>query len=188
MNASVGVDARLWREDIDGSLAHSEMLAAQGVISETDRDAIHGGLNAVAARIEAGTFEWSIGLEDVHMNIESRLTEAIGLAGGRLHTARSRNDQVATDVRLWLVRRIDALVDALRALQTAFVDLAERLRRQVEHDETADVMEQSAEVSLLEVEPHRRVPGQRPRHRSDLEGMGPQSPLPVIARHEDAND
>ena len=126
MNASVGVDARLWREDIDGSLAHSEMLAAQGVISETDRDAIHGGLNAVAARIEAGTFEWSIGLEDVHMNIESRLTEAIGLAGGRLHTARSRNDQVATDVRLWLVRRIDALVDALRALQTAFVDLAER--------------------------------------------------------------
>ena len=102
------------------------MLAAQGILGADDLAAITGGLEAVRARIDAGDFEWSIALEDVHMNIEARLTEAIGPAGGRLHTARSRNDQVATDIRLWLMRRIDALDGALLALQTALLAVAER--------------------------------------------------------------
>ena len=126
MNASVEVDRRLWREDLDGSRAHASMLGAQGIVSTEDASAIEAGLERVRARIEAGDFEWSVALEDVHMNIEQRLTDDIGPAGGRLHTGRSRNDQVATDVRLWLVRRIDTLTTSLRALQRAFVEVAER--------------------------------------------------------------
>jgi argininosuccinate lyase len=125
-NASVEFDQRLFREDIDGSIAHARMLAAQGILSDADRDRIVDGLETLRARIEAGDFDWSVALEDVHMNIEHRLTAAIGDAGGRLHTARSRNDQVATDLRLWLVRAIDGLVGDVDACVGALLDLAER--------------------------------------------------------------
>ena len=110
LNASVGFDKRLYREDIDGSIAHAQMLAAQGIISAEDSTLIVDGLATIRQEIESGHFEWSEALEDVHMNIEHRLIELIGAAGGRLHTARSRNDQVATDLRLWLMRCIDATV------------------------------------------------------------------------------
>jgi len=123
--ASVGFDRRLWKADIAGSLAHSEMLAAQGILSAQDRRAIEGGLAAIAAEIEAGTFEWKLELEDVHLNIEARLTQRVGDAGKRLHTGRSRNDQVATDVRLWLRDEIDAIAALLSALQLELVRLAE---------------------------------------------------------------
>ncbi len=124
--ASVDFDRRLYRHDIEGSIAHATMLAEQGVLSRGEHDAIVAGLRAIRARIELGEFEWSIPLEDVHMNIESALTEAIGDAGKKLHTGRSRNDQVATDVRLWLRDEIDAIDGAIVRLQTALLDLAER--------------------------------------------------------------
>lgn len=127
LNASVGFDRRLYHEDIDGSRAHAAMLAAQGIISADDATAIRDGLDAVRAEIEGGAFTWSEALEDVHMNVEHRLTARIGAAGGRLHTARSRNDQVATDLRLWVLRRIDEdLVPRVDRLQAALVALAER--------------------------------------------------------------
>jgi argininosuccinate lyase len=120
INASVGFDRALWRQDIRGSLAHAAMLAHVGIITPEDEAAIRRGLGAIAARIEAGDFPWDEGLEDVHMNIEARLTEAVGEAGKRLHTARSRNDQVALDLRLWVRDAIDGLSeqvqDAMRAL------------------------------------------------------------------------
>ncbi len=122
--ASVGFDRRLWRADVAGSLAHAAMLAAQGVIGSGDLDAIRTGLARVGAEIEAGTFEWRTELEDVHLNIEARLVELVGDAGKRLHTGRSRNDQVATDVRLWLRDEIDAIAALLEALQSALVELA----------------------------------------------------------------
>ena len=100
--ASVGFDQRLWKADITGSLAHAEMLAAQGIVSAEDHAAIQRGMAQITAEIEAGSFEWKLALEDVHLNIEARLTTLVGDAGKRLHTGRSRNDQVATDVRLWL--------------------------------------------------------------------------------------
>ena len=100
--ASVSFDQRLAPYDIDGSLAHARMLAARGIIARSDLAAIERGLGKVRREIAAGTFEWSLDAEDVHMNIERRLTALVGDAGKRLHTARSRNDQVATDVRLWL--------------------------------------------------------------------------------------
>lgn len=124
--ASVGFDRRLWRADIAGSLAHAEMLAAQGVISPEDEAAIVRGMAQITQEIESGTFEWKLALEDVHLNIEARLTQLVGDAGKRLHTGRSRNDQVATDVRLWLRDEIDALGALLAQLQRALVDLAER--------------------------------------------------------------
>jgi len=124
--ASVDFDRRLYRHDIAGSIAHATMLADQGILSEADRDAIVSGLEVVRARIEAGDFDWSIPLEDVHMNVESALTAAIGDAGKRLHTGRSRNDQVATDVRLWLRDEIDTIREAIRGLQGTLLDLAER--------------------------------------------------------------
>ena len=102
INASIGFDQRLWRQDIRGSLAHAAMLARAGLLTEADEAAIRGGLEAIGAEIAAGRFAWSSELEDVHMNIEARLTERVGEAGKRLHTARSRNDQVATDFRLWV--------------------------------------------------------------------------------------
>jgi argininosuccinate lyase len=122
--ASVGFDQRLWRADITGSLAHAEMLAAQGILSAEDHAAIQRGLNEIAAEIEAGQFEWKLDLEDVHLNIEARLTERVGIAGKRLHTGRSRNDQVATDVRLWLRGEIDEIAGLLQALQIVMVEKA----------------------------------------------------------------
>jgi argininosuccinate lyase len=124
--ASVDFDKRLWRADITGSLAHAEMLAAQGILSAEDHAAIQRGLNEIAAEIEAGQFDWKLDLEDVHLNIEARLTERVGIAGKRLHTGRSRNDQVATDVRLWLRGEIDDITGLLTQLQRVLVDKAEQ--------------------------------------------------------------
>ncbi|GIK87298.1 MAG: argininosuccinate lyase [Betaproteobacteria bacterium] len=124
--ASVDFDRRLAQADIAGSRAHARMLGQQGIIGARDLADIERGLDAIAADVEAGRFEWRRDLEDVHFNIERRLTEAVGDAGKRLHTGRSRNDQVATDVRLWLRASIDALLAQLAALRHAFCDLAER--------------------------------------------------------------
>ncbi len=124
--ASVDFDKRLWQADIAGSLAHAEMLAAQGVISQEDADAIRTGLETVRGEIASGAFTWQLDLEDVHLNIEARLTQLVGLAGKRLHTGRSRNDQVATDVRLWLRGEIDVIAGLLVDLQKALVALAEK--------------------------------------------------------------
>ncbi len=124
--ASVGFDRRLWRADIDGSLAHADMLAAQGLISAQDLADIRRGLATIAQEIEAGRFDWKLELEDVHLNIEARLTQLVGDAGKRLHTGRSRNDQVATAVRLWLRGEIDAIAAALVDMQRALVELAAR--------------------------------------------------------------
>ncbi|MEP6559313.1 MAG: argininosuccinate lyase, partial [Burkholderiales bacterium] len=124
--ASVSFDQRLWRADIDGSLAHAEMLAAQHVIGAADYEAIQRGLGTIAQEIEAGAFRWQLDLEDVHLNIEARLTQLVGDAGKRLHTGRSRNDQVATDLRLWLRAEIDQIAELLAALQRAFVEVASR--------------------------------------------------------------
>ena len=123
--ASVGFDQRLWRADIQGSLAHADMLQAQGILSAQDGADIQRGLTQIAQEIENGQFEWKLELEDVHLNIEARLTQLVGDAGKRLHTGRSRNDQVATDVRLWLRDEIDAIHTLLVALQSALVDVAE---------------------------------------------------------------
>jgi argininosuccinate lyase len=125
-NASVDVDRRLAAVDIAGSLAHARMLAATGILSAGDLAAIERGLHQIQGEIERGEFAWSHALEDVHLNIEIRLTALVGDAGKRLHTARSRNDQVATDIRLWLRDAIDALVVGLRALRAALIDLAEK--------------------------------------------------------------
>ena len=122
--ASVFFDQRLWRADIAGSLAHAEMLCHQGIISAEDRASIEHGMAQISADIEAGRFEWKLDLEDVHLNIEARLTQLVGDAGKRLHTGRSRNDQVATDVRLWLRGEIDTLLPLLKAMQAALVDVA----------------------------------------------------------------
>lgn len=125
INASIGFDKRLAPQDIRASKAHAAMLADAGIIDKADAAAIIAGLDAVLAEIEAGTFNFSRALEDVHMNVESRLKEAIGTPAGRLHTARSRNDQVATDFKLYVRERLDALEAALVALQLAFVRKAE---------------------------------------------------------------
>ncbi len=124
--ASVDFDQRLWRADIAGSLAHAEMLAAQNIIGADDHAAIQRGLAQITQEIEAGNFEWKLDLEDVHLNIEARLTGIVGDAGKRLHTGRSRNDQVATDVRLWLRDEISAIGALLTALQRALVEVAEQ--------------------------------------------------------------
>lgn len=122
--ASVGFDKRLWRADIDGSLAHADMLAAQQIIGADDLAAIRRGMAQIVEEIESGRFEWKLELEDVHLNIEARLTALVGDAGKRLHTGRSRNDQVATDVRLWLRGEIDRLQPLLAQMQLALVNLA----------------------------------------------------------------
>ncbi len=126
---SVDFDQRMYAEDIAGSLAHAEMLFTQGILSEEDFKLIKDGLAAVKAEIEAGDFPWSIELEDVHMNIESSLTEKIGIAGKRLHTGRSRNDQVATDIRLWLRNQLDLIDAELQRLQSGILEVASK-----EHD------------------------------------------------------
>jgi argininosuccinate lyase len=124
--ASVDFDRRLYRYDIQGSIAHARMLAQQGILSDQERDDIIQGLEQIQSQIAAGEFQWSVSLEDVHMNIESALTKAIGDAGKKLHTGRSRNDQVATDIRLWLRDEIDTLSGAITKLQTALLDKAEQ--------------------------------------------------------------
>jgi argininosuccinate lyase len=122
--ASVFFDQRLWQADIRGSLAHAEMLQAQGIINAQDLTDIQRGLKQITQDIESGQFEWKLELEDVHLNIEARLTQLVGDAGKRLHTGRSRNDQVATDVRLWLRDEIDAIRELLNNLQRALVEVA----------------------------------------------------------------
>ncbi|HRC72189.1 MAG TPA: argininosuccinate lyase [Candidatus Competibacter sp.] len=124
--ASVGFDRRMYRQDIDGSIAHARMLARVGVLAPADGEAIVRGLEAIRGEIERGEFGWSVELEDVHMNIEARLTERIGDAGKRLHTGRSRNDQVATDIRLYLRDAIDAILPELKRLQAGLAELAAR--------------------------------------------------------------
>jgi argininosuccinate lyase len=124
--ASVGFDQRLARHDIEGSIAHATMLARIGVLPDQDCKAIVTGLENIASEIERGDFFWSVELEDVHMNIEARLTGRIGEAGKKLHTGRSRNDQVATDIRLYLREEVDRIRAEIRRLQTALLDLAER--------------------------------------------------------------
>ena len=123
--ASVNFDKRLAEFDIQGSLAHAQMLGAQGIISLDDASKIEHGLAEILAEIQAGTFEWLLDLEDVHLNIEKRLTDKIGDAGKRLHTGRSRNDQVATDLRLWLRATTDAVLAGINKLQTSILDLVE---------------------------------------------------------------
>ena len=124
--ASVGFDQRLYHHDITGSIAHATMLAKVGVLTNAERDQIIDGLKGVKEDIEAGRFEWSVSLEDVHMNIEARLTDRIGITGKKLHTGRSRNDQVATDIRLYLRDEIDVIAEELARLQAGLLDLAER--------------------------------------------------------------
>ena len=124
--ASVTFDKRLYQHDIQGSCAHATMLAKVGVLTAAERDAIIDGLAAIQADIEAGRFDWRVDLEDVHMNIEARLTDRIGITGKKLHTGRSRNDQVATDIRLYLRDEIDKTRRILQRLQQGLLDLAER--------------------------------------------------------------
>src|SRR4051812_18964285 len=130
INASIGFDKRLWREDIAASKAHAAMLRDQGIISDADAAAILEGLDQIAAEYEREGVPERVELEDIHMTVEHRLGELIGPAAGRLHTARSRNDQVATDFRLWVRNACDEAVDAIRNLQRAMVERAD------EHAET----------------------------------------------------
>jgi len=125
INASIGFDRKLYRQDIRGSIAHSRMLAEKGIIAADDQKKIEDGLNAILKDIEAGKFEFSPKLEDIHMNVEAWLAEMIGPAAGRLHTARSRNDQVAVDFRLWVKDETLRVADALKELIAAFLDRAE---------------------------------------------------------------
>ena len=124
--SSVFFDKRLWQVDIQGSLAHADMLAAQSIINVADHASIKQGMATITAEIESGVFEWKLDLEDVHLNIEARLTALVGDAGKRLHTGRSRNDQVATDIRLWLRSEIDVITELLTGLQNALVDIADK--------------------------------------------------------------
>ena len=124
--ASVNFDKRLALFDIEGSLAHANMLAQQGIIGAQDLADIQRGMTQIKSEIDAGKFDWQLDLEDVHLNIEARLTALVGAAGKRLHTGRSRNDQVATDIRLWLRAQIDDICSALRGLQNGLLSVAER--------------------------------------------------------------
>jgi len=125
INASIGFDQRLYAQDIAGSRAHAAMLAAQGILTDSDAKAIGEGLLTVLSEIEGGKFVFSAALEDIHLNVESRLTEIVGEAGKRLHTGRSRNDQVAVDFRLWVRDQCDAAISGLEALMRAFLAQAE---------------------------------------------------------------
>lgn len=124
--ASIGFDYRLYHHDINGSIAHATMLAKVGVLTDAERDQIIQGLEEIRAEAAAGNFDWSISLEDVHMNIEARLTDRIGITGKKLHTGRSRNDQVATDIRLYMRDEIDNIGKELTRLQQGMLQLAER--------------------------------------------------------------
>ncbi|WP_106476531.1 argininosuccinate lyase [Phytohalomonas tamaricis] len=122
--ASIGFDQRLYHHDIRGSIAHATMLARVGVLTEQERDAIVNGLQEIEADIERGEIEWSVALEDVHMNIEARLTDKIGITGKKLHTGRSRNDQIATDIRLYLRDEIDIVAEEITRLRKGMIELA----------------------------------------------------------------
>ncbi|WP_251976040.1 argininosuccinate lyase [Salinicola avicenniae] len=124
--ASIPFDKRLYHHDIRGSIAHATMLARVGVLTDDERDRIIEGLGEIEAEIERGEIEWSIALEDIHMNIEARLTDKIGITGKKLHTGRSRNDQIATDIRLYLRDEIDAVAAELARLRSGLIELAER--------------------------------------------------------------
>ena len=124
INASISFDAKLWKQDIAGSQAHAVMLAKQGIIAHEDQAAIKAGLEAIASEIEAGSFHFSEALEDIHTNIEVRLTERVGDAARRLHTARSRNDQVATDFRLWVRDAMDGVLAQIHGLMKALAERA----------------------------------------------------------------
>ena len=126
INASIGFDRKLYAQDIRGSIAHSEMLAKTGIISAEDQEKIAHGLNTILREIEEGHFTFSTALEDIHMNVEARLAELIGPAAGRLHTARSRNDQVAVDFRLWVKEELQRVAQALKGLIGVFLDRAEQ--------------------------------------------------------------
>src|SRR6267154_5277330 len=126
INASIDFDRHLYRQDIAASKAHVAMLAKQGIVSTHDAASIAQGLDTILSEIETGAFSFNRALEDIHMNVESRLAEVIGPAAGRLHTARSRNDQVATDIRLWLRAAIDRAERHMQALQAALIEQAER--------------------------------------------------------------
>jgi argininosuccinate lyase len=129
--ASIGFDQKLGLYDIEGSMAHAEMLAAQKIITQKDLKAIQSGLQSIQKEILAGTFKWSLDLEDVHLNIEKRLTDKIGEAGKKLHTGRSRNDQVATDLRLWLRATIDQTIQKIKTLQLSVVQLADKHQKTI---------------------------------------------------------
>jgi argininosuccinate lyase len=129
--ASIGFDQKLGLYDIEGSMAHAEMLAAQKIITQKDLKAIQSGLQSIQKEILAGTFKWSLDLEDVHLNIEKRLTDKIGEAGKKLHTGRSRNDQVATDLRLWLRETIDQTIQKIKTLQLSVVQLADKHQKTI---------------------------------------------------------
>ncbi len=124
-SSSVAFDKRLYRQDIAGSVAHARMLHKVGILTKTEFDAIADGLELILSQIESDTFDWAVELEDVHMNIEQRLTDQIGEAGKKLHTGRSRNDQVATDLRLYVRNATDAIISELHAFQNTLLDLAE---------------------------------------------------------------
>ncbi|NOQ63511.1 MAG: argininosuccinate lyase [Methyloprofundus sp.] len=124
--ASVDFDQRMAQQDIQGSIAHATMLCKIGILTETERDDIFQGLKQIGEEIERGEFQWSVQQEDVHMNLEARLTELIGIAGKKLHTGRSRNDQVATDIRLYMRSEINSIIAVITRLQTALLDLAEQ--------------------------------------------------------------
>ena len=135
--ASVSFDRRLYLYDIMGSIAHAQMLAKVGVLAKKECAAIVKGLKEIESEIDTGKFPWSVALEDVHMNIEARLIERIGETGKKLHTGRSRNDQVATDLRLYLRDGIDVALDAVAGLQKSILDLAEREAQTPAPGETA---------------------------------------------------
>jgi argininosuccinate lyase len=124
--ASIDFDQRMAQQDIEGSVAHATMLCKIGILTESERDSIFTGLKQISAEVEACDFQWSVQQEDVHMNIEARLTDLIGIAGKKLHTGRSRNDQVATDIRLYLRSEIKTIIIVLQRLQVALLDLAEK--------------------------------------------------------------
>ena len=124
--ASVFFDKILAPYDIQGSIAHATMLQEVGLLTKNEKDQIINGLNKILLEIEAGEFKWSVALEDVHMNVESRLTEICGDAGKKLHTGRSRNDQVATDIRLYLRDQVDGILSEIKRLQNSLLDLAEK--------------------------------------------------------------
>ena len=124
--ASINFDKRLYKHDIQGSRAHAQMLGKVGILNSSEVEQILSGLDIIEKMADNGEVEWKVSLEDVHMNIEARLTDRIGIAGKKLHTGRSRNDQVATDVRLWLREQVDGISHELRRLQQALVDVAER--------------------------------------------------------------
>lgn len=131
INASIGIDKRMWRQDIRGSIAHATMLSQQGIISKDEAVEIVNGLNAIAEEIKTGKFEFKPSLEDIHMNIEARLREMIGEVAGKLHTARSRNDQVATDFRMWVRDAIDEITHLIEDLQDVLDAMSEKHKNDV---------------------------------------------------------